>query len=223
MGTQKLALLALGGRATLFYLREINKRYQQKTAARVPCPMLVKKTDFPKINQFLPNQFSVLEEIAKTQLDRLQDSNKIVVPNITFHQAIDRLCEREGCSYPIVHPIKSVVNQLTSDDCKEIRLVSSHYGMNSEYLRSFFAEADIEVTVPSEDDQMKIDEFRKKIYLFNETNHDVEEYLTLLSRYHQDSRVVIACTELSLCLPPNGGGFYDMARAQIDQAMTAYD
>ena len=223
MTPQKLALLALGGRTTLFYIRELNQRYQQKVAKDSICPIIIKKTDFFKINQFLPNQFSALEEIAKRQLDSLIKVPKIVVPNITFHQAIDRLCEREECCYPIVHPVKSVIAQLIADKCTVIKLVSSRYGMNSEYLRSFFSEANIEVTLPSENDQTKIDDFRKKIYTFTETTEDVAEYMSLLNRYQQDCQVVIACTELSLGLPWTANDFYDMARLQIDQALTLYD
>ena len=219
MQSHKSALLALGGRTTLFYVREINQRLRQQTSAEMTRNVVLKKTNFEEINKYLPNQFNELEEIFDNQLTSLNDFQSVIVPNITAHETIDRLIERPDFSCPIVHPVSSVIAKLKSDGCDKIKLISSQYGMNSNYLNSYFMHNDIEVTVPDQEDQIFFEEFRKKVYEFREKSSDVSQYISLLTNYQQDNKIVVACTELSLMLPSVSKNIYDMSRVQIDQAI----
>lgn len=219
MQSDKSALLALGGRTTLFYVREINQRLRQQSSAEMTSNIVLKKTDFEKTNEYLPNQFNELEVIFNNQLAPLNDFQSVIVPNITAHETIDRLLERPNFSCPIVHPVTSVIAKLKSDGCDKIKLISSQYGMNSNYLNTYFTRNDIEVIVPNQEDQTFFEEFRKKVYDFRENSTDVNQYLSLLANYQQDNKIVVACTELSLMLPSATTNIYDMSRIQIDQAI----
>lgn len=223
MQAQKLALLALGGRTTLFYIRIINELYQQRQGKGALCPLLVKKTDFDKINDLLPDQFFQLEAILQAQLESISSAGKIIVPNITLHETIDRLSERTGKTYPVVHPVKLTIAKLAKDGCKNILLVGSQYSMNSPYLLGYFERVGIQVVLPKPADQEVIDNCRKKIYSFTETKADVDQYCELIDSYKKEHKVVIACTELSLILPSVDEEIFDMARQQISEAMTIYD
>ena len=223
MQAQKLALLALGGRTTMFYVRIINELFQQKNGGVGLCPLLVKKTDFEKINQLLPNQFFQLESIVESHLQRLNSAEKIIIPNITLHETLDRIAKKTGQSYPVVHPVKSIIVKLASDGCKKIMLIGSQYSMNSSYLMSYFERVGINVSVPTLEDQEKIDNCRQKIYSFAETRSDIDQYRELIDLYKQTHKIVIACTELSLMLPSVDDHIYDMTRIQIKEAMTVYD
>ena len=219
MKLHKICLLALGSRTNLFYLRLINESFQLNSDAEHVYSVVVKKMDFESINKWLPDNFSQLEEIVSQQLAKVNGFEKILIPNVTLHETVDRLFEKSNYSYPIVHPVESVIAKLMANNCTKIMLVSSLYGMNADQLKSYFLNNGLEVVVPNHEQQVVIDDFRKKVYGFRETNEDVTQYLTLLSHYQQDNDVVLACTELSLMTLTAADNLYDMSREQINQAI----
>lgn len=220
MTSQKILLLALGSRTNLFYLRLINDFFQSNKDSDSVFSVVVKKLDFDNINKFLPDRFTELEAIMSEQLTKTSEYDKVIIPNITLHETVDRIHEKTNVNYPVVHPIQLLVPQLIADNCTQIKLVSSKYGMDSDYLKSYFFRNNIDVIIPTQDEQIIIDDFRNKVYGFCETSDDVNQYLSLLSDYQQDSDVVIACTELSLMAPSYANNLYDMSRVQIDYALS---
>lgn len=223
MQTQKLAMLGLGGRSTLFYLRRINELYEKISGRNAICPLLLKKTDFSKIDVLLPDQFFRLEDIMRTQLDSLKVAERVIVPNITLHHTISRLAQRSGNYQSVIDPVKSVIARLSKDNCDHIMLIGSQHTMNSDHFRDYFKQYGITVIVPKVENQQMLDRFRRDVSSFAESKSDIRQYLQLVSDFKSDYKVVIASTELSLILPHVEPGVYDMARAQIDEAMKLYE
>ncbi len=213
--TKKLGVLGLGGRSTLFYLAQLNQRYHIKHGGYSTCPLTLINTNFNDINGLLPNYSDELKSVVKQYLDQLQGVDIIIIPNITLHDTIDRLNKENQNNYPIIHPVKETLIQLSADGVKQVTLVGSKYSMTSPYLLDMFSEENIEVSVPSDQDQQWLDALRQNVYTGQESLLELSRFSDCINQYSKTAKVVIACSELSLILPPNQPDVFDMASIQM--------
>lgn len=89
--------------------------------------------------------------------------------------------------------------------------------MNFIYIKSYFANNDIDVCLPSKENMRYVDDVRKQIYEGKETKEMLKYYNNIVEKYAQNYAVVIACTELSLRLVNKEGlDIFDMSRIQIN-------
>ena len=88
--------------------------------------------------------------------------------------------------------------------------------MESEYMRRKFAEKQIQLISISLEDQLFVDDYRKKVYEGKETSTDVLEFQKLCYLYSQQETLVLACTELSIHSIKNDN-IFDMVQIQIDE------
>lgn len=217
MKPKKLAILGLGSRTTLYYLKELNRLFHLKKGGYSTCPFLLLNTNFYEINPLLPNVSDALDAVVLTYLNEIEklDITSILVPNITLHETIDRLM----ISKEILHPVHLTVSKCKSQKVNKIVLFGSLHSMQSDYIRSHFETNDIAVLLPSADDMFFIDEVRQHIYNETETEYMIKQYHTLLNQYSKDDLVVLGCTELSVLKPQNDAAIIDMVEIQIEEAI----
>ena len=86
-------ILGLGKTSTLYYLNEIQERYQKDHQEFSTCPYLLYQIDFQDLNPFLPNQFDTLIPVLESYVCAISDLgiSKLLVPNITLHETIDQI------------------------------------------------------------------------------------------------------------------------------------
>jgi aspartate racemase len=154
---------------------------------------------------------------VKQYLDQLEGVDIIIIPNITLHDAVDRLNADNQHNYPIIHPVKETLVQLNSDGVEQITLFASQYSMTSPYLLDMFADKGIQISVPTDVDQQWLDELRQQVYAGEESVSDLKRFSDCINRYNKATKVVIACTELSLILPIDQMDVYDMAKIQMSR------
>lgn len=220
MEPKSLGILGLGNLSTLFYIKELNNLYNKQFKGYSTCPFKLLNTNFDAINSLLPNTSKSLDTIVKQYIDDLISLkvNVILVPNITLHQTLDRL----NISIPIVHPLESTITKIQKNKCKKVLLLASIYTMHSSYIKSYFANNDIDVFLPSKEDMQYVDDVRKQIYEGTETKKMLKDYNYIVEKYARNNAVVIACTELSLRLVNKEGlEIFDMSRIQINQSIKA--
>jgi len=212
-----LGVLGLGSRSTLFYIQQLNAIYQQRKGGYSTCPFILINADFNEINPHLPNRFDQLEGPLKLLFLRFESCNltTVLVPNITLHEAIDRMKPRLN----IVHPVHLAIEQLTRSNVHKVVVFGSIYSMGSSYLTAQFSGAGIELLAPKGADKIQLDAFRKKVYAGRETARDIDQFQALLAMYATRQKVLIACTELSLFVPDTFTNICDMATLQIEQAV----
>ena len=214
-----LGILGLGSRSTLFYLEQLNKQYHAVKGDYHTCPSITYSVDFNTINPFLPNQFETLKPVIDNSLKALfsHDVDHCIVPNITLHETTDQLL----LTTPILHPVALSIKHLKSINTSKVMLFGSLYTMTSTYLSDLFKAEQISVVLPEKEDQISIDNCRKKLYNYSETETDFIDYKNLITKYSQDHVVLIACTELSLWSPHlENSKVVDMALLQIQEAIT---
>ena len=191
-----LGILGLGSRSTLFYLEQLNKQYHALKGDYHTFPSITYNVDFNTINPYLPNQFEILKPVVSQQIASLLKDNvhSCIVPNITLHETIDLL----KFDKPILHPVTLSLQHLKNQNVSNVVVFGSLYTMGSDYITNQLHSENITVTLPSKSDQITIDNCRKKLYNYSETNTDFEEYKALIEKYSKNSIVLVACTELSL-------------------------
>jgi aspartate racemase len=218
MEQRSLAILGLGSRSTLFYLAELNKHYLQKKGGYSTCPFTLLNTNFDGINSLLPNPSKPLETITQqyiTDLEKMEGEH-LLIPNITLHETIDRLT----ISKHILHPVHLTVSKLKAQGWNTVVLFGSMHSMQSAYIRSIFNSNGIEVSLPSTEDMLTIDDVRKQVYAETETISLIEKYHSLIETYSKTDPVVLACTELSILKPKQAHQhLLDMAQVQIKAAV----
>lgn len=207
-------ILGLGLHSTAYYLKRIHQKYKEHNFEFSTCPLILYQIDFQSLNPFFPNQFSELKPRLMEVLNHLTKlgMSKILLPNITLHETFDQL----ETSVKICHAVDLTIDHLQKNDITEITLFGTLYTMNSDYLQSKFSEKNIEIILPTLEDQQTIDDFRKKVYGESESPSEIDHFEMLMRKYAKNNPVVIACTELSIYSLKNEKSIVDMAELQID-------
>jgi aspartate racemase len=213
----KFGVLGLGSRSTLFFIKELNRHYNQKTGGYSTCPFLLLNTNFDTINSLLPNTSQELDNLIQKRLNELEQMDIIhmLIPNITLHETIDRLVIEKS----VIHPIHLSVSKIKQHNWNKIVLFGSLYTMKSDYISSIFNTNGIEIELPTQKDMLLIDEVRKQIYANKETDELITKFHLLIKKYTEKNPVVLACTELSIFNPINNNDLLDMAQVQIVEAV----
>lgn len=216
-----IGLLGLGNYSTLHYIDQLNRRYNARKGGYSTCPMVMWNVDFDKINPYLPNDFEQLAQPLQLHLEALHfmGVSRIIVPNITLHEAIEQLPSHQASPYPLVHPITVTIEKLLADQRTEAYLFGSLYSMEAPYLREQFYARGITLLQPEEADKAFLDSLRQQVYQGTETPATLEQYAQLIACYGEERAVVIACTELSVALQEPGSSIYDMVGLQIENAL----
>lgn len=216
-----IAILGLGTRSTLFYLEQLNTKFHAIKGEYHTFPSITYSVDFNTLNPYLPNQFDVLKPVVAKHLNRLTQYNisSCIIPNITLHETVDQL----HTPVSIIHPITLCIRHLKSHNINKVTLFGSLYTMTSSYISDIFKKENISISFPNKQDQISIDNCRKQIYNYSETDADQSNYSYLISKYNKESCVVVACTELSIWSPKyDSKTVIDMALLQIEKALKNY-
>ena len=214
----KLSILGLGSRSTLFYLKELNKRYQAQKGQYSTYPFFLLNANFEEINPLLPKPSAELDAIVHSYLSEIEklDTEYLLIPNITLHETIDRL----GSTLKILHPVQLTALKITENHWSEIVLFGSMHTMQSDYISSIFSSKGIKTIRPSAADMLLIDAVRKHVYSETETEELIENFHLLIEKYSKHRPVVLACTELSIVKPEKQiERILNMAEAQIETAV----
>ncbi|XMO88440.1 aspartate/glutamate racemase family protein [Algibacter sp. AS12] len=217
MDSVKLAVLGLGSQTTTFYISELNRLYNDKYGGYSTCPFIMWNANFDAINSLLPNISEKLNTLTQGCINEIEklDISHILVPNITLHESIGQIEVRKT----ILHPVYITVAKIKTLKLSKVVLMASEYTMNSAYIRSVFNANKIEIEIPSEEDRLQIDTFRKQVYAKKETEEGIVNFHKIIEKYTVKNTVLLACTELSVFKPKNNKHLLDMVEIQIMEAI----
>ncbi len=216
-----IGVLGLGSRSTIFYIEELNRKYNDLNGGYSTCPFILLNTNFNEINPFLPDNLDELKINLLPYLNQIQilNINALLIPNITLHETTDLMDIQLKFNISVIHPIANTVKLLKEKKQNKVVLFGSLYSMRSSYITGHFLENDIKVILPKEKEMRFIDDLRQKVYENKESSDELIQYQQLVKSYSANKSVVIACTELSLILDVINENVYDMARIQINKAL----
>ncbi|MFT5118149.1 MAG: aspartate racemase [Kiritimatiellia bacterium] len=223
---KRIGLLGLGSRSTVFYLEQFNTAYNTRMGGYSTCPLVLLNSDFNEFNPYLPDQFSILVPALKKYLNALSDLavRKIIIPNITLHECYDHINKDLSINASsIVHPVTETIKKLQDDGHTQVVIFGSRYSINSTTLHDTFSSAGITLIIPHIDDIDNLEHLRQLVYTHQESAEDIKSFHQLIKQYQVQAPIVIACTELSVVLPPAATiltpYLYDMANIQIEHGL----
>ncbi|WP_159038531.1 aspartate/glutamate racemase family protein [Brumimicrobium mesophilum] len=213
MKSKTLGILGLGSYSTLFYIRELNTSYNKTNGGFSTFPFKMLNVNFDKINNLLPYVSDELDAIVKSNIKDLiaLGVDRILVPNVTLHETIDRL----DIKTEIIHPVYLTLSEIKKKKHQKAILLGSKYTMESDYIQTLFSSDNIEILTPSNEEMDFIDHVRKQVYQQLETDELLDEFNEIVVKYSKEKAVIIACTELSVALSTKNNNVFDMARIQI--------
>jgi len=177
-------------------------------------PFVVKQLDFNLINPYLPENNAVVSPILKREVKQYDVAGvHLLVPNITIHQILDTI----DFQLKIIHPYKLLSRILADRKEKKVILFGTKFTTNSSYLASFITKNSIANI--SIEDLLFLDELRKKVYAYAETNQDIINFNKLITKYSKNHIVVIACAELSIINNSGDNNVIDLSRLQFDESL----
>lgn len=217
----KLGILGLGSRSTIFYMSQLNDKFNKQELSYSTLPFILINTNFHYINPFLPNDFEKLKLAIIPYLNNFEEVGiqYLLVPNITLHETIDMILIEKSYSFELIHPLKLALDELVKRGGNQIIILGSKYTMGEGYIYNFFKREGIKVNVFSNQMIDLIDSIRKEIY---EGNFSGKYKLDkIISGLPSKITPVIACTELSLLIN-NSNNIIDMAQLQISETLKQF-
>lgn len=210
----KKGILGLGNASTLFYVNEINTEFQRRNGGYSTCPFILYQVNFDEVNPYLPHDFHILIPAVQNYFLEMKNIGikTVLIPNITLHETVDQI----STDIHIIHAIDLTLKKLQKGKISRVVLFGTVFTMDSEYMKRKFAEKEIQLLSISLEDQLFVDNFRKKVYEGKETATDVLEFQKLCYLYSQQETLVLACTELSIHSIKNDS-IFDMVQIQIDE------
>jgi aspartate racemase len=197
----KLGILGLGNRSTLFYLNELNSIYNKKKGGYSTCPFLLLNTNFDKINPYLPNQFEQLAPVTEAYIKQLVNlgAKKILIPNITLHETIDKITHFSRDLF--IHPLELLSLELEKKELKKPAVIlGTKYSMCNPYFINHIKKEGVSIKNLNPQQVQLVDEFRTAIYNQTETKTLKTAFSQLVNDLSKENTLVIACTELSVYL-----------------------
>lgn len=215
-----LGILGLGNRSTGYYMNEINNRFNAKEGGYSTCPFVMLNTNFNNINPLLPNQFELLTPIIKPYIDKLFafGVKKILIPNITIHETIDRINKYDQSYF--IHPLEIMTKELKNKlNKKPIVILGTSYTMDNPYIINFINKNGWETKSLTKGQNRFIDNFRQAVYNNKETKKLKAEFKELSEQLTKTNYLVIACTELSIHVVEGNENVINLPLLQINESI----
>ena len=211
---KNLVILGLGARSTLFYQQKLHEMYFKLKGDYSTFPFIVKQLDFNLINPHLPSNLEVVSPILERELKEYNVTGvHLLVPNITIHEMLDTI----AFNLQIIHPYKLLVSTLANRQTKKVVFFGTKFTNHNSYIDSYVKNNSIHKL--QIEDLLFLDDLRKKVYAYVETNQEILIFNNLIGKYSKNHIVVIACTELSIINRSNDENVIDLSKLQYKECL----
>ncbi|HIW91962.1 MAG TPA: amino acid racemase [Candidatus Corynebacterium avicola] len=206
---RKLGLIGgTGPESTLLYYRALTTGVQERCGEDVLPRLTVESLSHFEVFRFLgAGDTDGLADYFSAAVDNLAAAGAQVVSlsAITPHIIFDRLAERSPV--PLVSAVETVRDEAVARSARRVLLLGTGFTMapetNGFFLRPF-AEADIEVVVPGEEDREEIHRrIATELEFGTVTEETRERFVQIITGIHEVTpvdQVVLGCTELPMVL-----------------------
>ncbi|AEH02394.1 aspartate/glutamate racemase family protein [Lacinutrix sp. 5H-3-7-4] len=212
----KLVILGLGVKSTLFYQKTLHDLYFKKYRSYSTCPFILKQINFNTINPYLPNGHDIIAPILKNTLENYNSSKiNLLVPNITLHNILDTL----DFKLNIIHPIKLLEKKTRNSVINKCVVFGTRHTKANSSIGKALQFSNIQIIGLNKDEVSFLDVLRQAVYNGTETLQDINKYNQLLKEYSEEYLVIIACSELSVINTNHTINIIDLARMQCEEAV----
>ena len=213
----KLGILGLGSYSTLFYINQLNRRYNEREGGYSTYPFTLINANFEKINPYLPNQFERIIKNIRPYLNDLEKNHvtDLLIPNITIHETLDQIIDQ--FSFGLVHPLDLLSDRLKRERVSAVCVLGTRYTMQGDYIPNYLLAKGIETMQLPNYLIATVDRLRNQVYQGKEPS---EKVLTKIREICEQHVTILACTELSLVAQKlDLHQSVDLAKLQIESAL----
>jgi aspartate racemase len=197
----------LGPEATVDYYRIMIEDCRKRTGGRVPEIIIysVDVKDFPGIDQ----RSKIVEwlGVAINALQRAGADFAALTAN-TPHVVFDEVAAKSPI--PLISIVEETRRVVQDQGLKNVGLLGTKVTMSSDFYARAFAEHDISIVVPTEQEQDYVNKKLFKEIMFNRIIEDTRQgLLAIIKRMierHSIEAVILGCTELPLILTGDAFG-----------------
>ena len=135
-------------------------------------------------------------EVVKKDFDILNNIGvcAIAIPCNTSHYFYERMCE--FTNIPIINMVEETIKRCKEEGYKKVSVLGTYGTVNSKVYDKYAQKHDIEIVTLDDEEKKDIMEI---IYWVKATNkRRSERFLEIVDKYSQNSKVILACTELSV-------------------------
>lgn len=188
--------------STITYYQFINEFSQEHFKSLSKAKILISSVDFSKIEQCQKdNNWQEAATILSTEARKLEKAGADIVGlcTNTMHKVADEI--QNSIKIPFIHIAKSCVQELKSNNIKNILLLGTKYTLKEDFYKKIITQNDINVVIPNDDDITTINDI-----IFNElcenkiTSSSKEKYINIINKQNNIDAILLACTEISLLI-----------------------
>jgi len=122
----------------------------------------------------------------------------IVIASNTPHMVFNQLEQRS--KVPILSIVKNTADKAQDLSLSRVLLLGTKFTMQASFYKNDFLELGIEVSVPSEPEQLEVNRIIFEELVLGEIKKSSKEYLLSLINKYPAKGVILGCTELSLII-----------------------
>jgi aspartate racemase len=227
----------LGGmswESTLEYYRLINLEIKQKLGGSHSAKILMYSFDYHELEQLLVEKR--WDEITKLLIQAARSLKQagaelLVMCANTMHIVADAV--EKGAELPLIHIVKSTLEQAKSLGLSKLALLGTMYTMESPLYPTLFKSSGLDIILPSKREMALI---HRTIYhelilgMLKDSSRD--QFLSIINRLRHEGAqgVILGCTEIPLLIQPDHlPGFVVLdtlkihAKAAAEYAMSEQD
>ncbi|HUT81493.1 MAG TPA: amino acid racemase [Candidatus Bathyarchaeia archaeon] len=194
----------LSAQSTIEYYRIIVEEYNKIKGGVSSPELIIDSLDLQKISEFMINDDwdKILEELVESAIRLIFGKAEIIIlATNTPHKVFDKLVPR--VAVPMISIMDATTESIVEKQLKKVALLGTRFTMQSTFYQAALNKYNIEVIVPSEDDQKTIDEV-----IWSELTHHIIsygskiKYLQVIERLKQQGAegVILGCTEIPLLI-----------------------
>ncbi|MBN1329414.1 MAG: amino acid racemase [Candidatus Heimdallarchaeota archaeon] len=194
----------LSAQSTIEYYRIIVEEFNKIKGGVSSPELIIDSLDLQKISDYMiKNEWDlILEKLVESAIRLIFGGAEIIIlATNTPHKVFDKLAPR--VAVPMISIMDATAESIIEKQLKKVALIGTRFTMQSTFYKTVLAKYNIEMIVPSEDDQKIIDEI-----IWSELTHHILsvgskiKYLQVIERLKHEGAegVILGCTEIPLLI-----------------------
>ncbi|MDQ0352109.1 aspartate racemase [Alkalibacillus filiformis] len=211
--------------STVSYYQQINREVKHRLGGLHSAECIIYSVDFAEIEKCQSegrwsDSGDRLAEVTK----KLESAGAelIILATNTMHKMIDYV---EGMTdLPVIHIADATAEKIKEDDVSSIALLGTQYTMEQDFYKGRVREYGIDVTVPTHEEQKKVNEIIFNELVLGELKQESKQYyLEVIERLQQKGAkaVILGCTEIGLLISQTDLDMpvYDTSKIHVQKAV----
>jgi aspartate racemase len=189
--------------ATAPYYVRLNELIAEQVGDDNSARILLYSINYAPLKALYHHGWNRIPGIFEEEYKRLADAKPdcIILACNTLHKAFDIIKGRLPSDIPFFHAVHLTKEYCLQNDIRRPLFIGTAFTMSDDYFMSPLKEAGIDLTLPTDLEQQKIQEIQGEISRAKINDGQKAFFSQLVDNYPNADGVILACTELPLIAP----------------------